>query len=42
MMIGAGVVVLTLEALGMLFLGCVAVLLIGKTRSKLKEWQGKG
>ena len=41
-MIGAGVVVLGLEALGMLFLLCLAALAIGWTRHLLGKWQDKG
>jgi hypothetical protein len=38
-MIGAGVVVLAFEALGLLFLACLAALLIGWTRSRLDKWR---
>ena len=40
-MIGAGVVVLGCEALGMLFLACLGAVLIGWTRHRLGKWQGR-
>jgi len=39
-MTGAGIVVLCCEALGILFLACLAALAIGWTRHKLRNWQG--
>ena len=41
-MIGAGVVVLGCEALGVLFLLCIAALAIGWTQYRLRKWQDKG
>jgi len=39
-MIAAGVIVLSCEAFGMLFVACLAALLLGWTRHLLRKWQG--
>jgi len=39
-MTGAAVVVLGCEALGFLFLACLAALAVGWTRHLLRKWQG--